>query len=68
MLTANEWQKRKMCVNLGKINKKTGKKIKKFLNEISSKQYSVVKSQKIVDGFGARRVSREIEKILEMSS
>jgi len=44
------------------------KKIEKFLNEITSKEYPFVKSKKVVDGLGAKRVSIKIKKILEKSN
>jgi len=50
------------------INNKTGKKIEKFLNKVSKKEYPFVKSEKIVDGLGTKRVSSKIKKILEKSN
>jgi len=68
ILTANEWEKRKIGMNLGIINKKTDKKIQKFLHEITTKDSPYTKSKKIVDGLGTKRVSSEIKKILEKSN
>jgi len=65
MLTAKEWEKRNIAINLGLVNKKSETKIEELLDKIVNNEYSFVKSEKIVDGFGAIRVSRVIRKMLE---
>lgn len=66
-LTANEWVKRKIGMNLGKINKNTSKKIEEFLYDISNKRGSTIQQKNIVDGLGGKRVSVQIKKLLEKS-
>jgi len=61
--TAQEWQKRGLGLNLGLVNKKTGKKIENFLDLIHEKSFGHSKNRSIVDGLGAKRVSREILKL-----
>lgn len=61
--TAQEWQKKGFGLNLGLVNKKTGKKIENFLDLIHGKSLGHTKSRSIVDGLGAKRVAREILKL-----
>lgn len=59
LITAKEWQKKKIAINLGLINSKTPQNFRKFLDNISSKK--IFKSKKrICDGKGAQRVSKKI--------
>lgn len=62
--TAREWKKKRVAINLGMISKKTSKKIQKVLKDITGdKIHFPAKKKIIVDGMGAKRVSREILKI-----
>jgi spore coat polysaccharide biosynthesis predicted glycosyltransferase SpsG len=65
VVTAKEWEKQKMGINLGKINNQTSKKIEKFLNDILNKKITLNQKKNIVDGLGSKRVALEIKKILE---
>ena len=67
MLTANEWEKRKIGTNLGIISNQTDKKIEKFLNFILNNKKSKEQKKNYVDGLGSKRISHEIMKILERS-
>lgn len=59
LMTANEWEKKKIAVNLGLINSETHKKLRKFLEGISSKK--IIPSKKIIcDAKGAERVAKKI--------
>jgi len=59
LATAKEWEKKKIAVNLGLVNSVTLQKLKKFLEDVSSKK--IIQSKKrICDGKGVERVSKKI--------
>ena len=59
LITAKEWQKKKIAANLGLINSRTNQSLRKFLEKISSKKIQQHK-KRICDGKGAERVSKKI--------
>lgn len=65
LITAREWEHRGIATNLGKINNKLQKNVKKFLdNIVLHNEIRYRFPQKcIVDGLGAKRVAREILKL-----
>ena len=61
LATAREWEKKGLAFNLGFPNKKTNMKIQKFLKYvIEGNAMSKLESKHIVDGYGAKRVAKEI--------
>lgn len=63
VITAREWQKIGFGKNLGLINKKSERKIRKFINEIYNRGEITHKRKRIVDGLGSRRAANEILKM-----
>ena len=63
IITAREWQKRKIAKNLGFIQK-NDKKINAFLDELITNKI-ILNSTKLVDGLGSKRVAKEILKIVK---
>jgi len=62
--TANEWEKRRIAMNLGLPNNKIGKKISDFLQLVSEEKLPQnLKHKSIVDGLGAKRVTKQILKL-----
>lgn len=62
LLTAQEWEHRKIAINLGIASQETPKKVLNLIKNISKiKNFSKTKSQ--IDGLGSRRVSKEIIKL-----
>lgn len=62
--TANEWEKRRIAMNLGLPNNKIGKKISDFLQLVSEEKLPRnLKHKSIVDGLGAKRVAKQILKL-----
>nr|MBC8294435.1 hypothetical protein [Pelagibacterales bacterium] len=63
--TAKIWEKNKIGVNLGIVNKNTGKKISKYLEKISSMKSNKNRNYHMwLDGNGGKRVQKEIMKLL----
>jgi len=61
LATAREWEKKGLAFNLGFPNKKINMKIQKFLKYvIEGNVMSKLESKHIVDGYGAKRVAKEI--------
>lgn len=59
LITAKEWQKKKIATNLGLIHSLNHQDLRKFLDDISSKK--ILQSKKrMCDGRGAERVSKKI--------
>lgn len=63
LLTAKEWHRRGIALNFGLINKCTYKKFDIFLDDLVNKKIRL-KTSSIIDGYGARRVSHEILKMV----
>ena len=63
IITAREWQKKKIAKNLGFIQK-NDKKINVFLDELIGNKI-ILNSTKLVDGLGSKRVAKEILKIVK---
>jgi spore coat polysaccharide biosynthesis predicted glycosyltransferase SpsG len=60
-VTAKEWQNKKVAWNLGFPNKKTKMRIHKFVKyAIEGSEKNTSKGKSVVDGFGAKRVAKEI--------
>jgi len=66
LITAKEWAKRNIAKNLGIINKNTYVELDKFLNEIIQKKIKLNSNTNIIDGFGSKRVAREITKLINI--
>ncbi len=62
-VTAQEFNKKGLAVNLGLINKKTSYRIKGFLEKIIIDKKNMKIPKKIIDGKGVIRVAREIKKL-----
>ena len=62
--TANEWEKQQMAINLGLNKKNIDIKIIKLLEKIYSKKIKKTK-KKIIDGYGSKRVSKEILQLIK---
>jgi len=64
LTTAREWQRLGIASNLGLINNKTQEKIHHFLkNIIKNKTVPQLNKNPVIDGLGAKRISREILKM-----
>jgi len=63
IITAKEWQKKKIAKNLGFITN-DGKKIDTFLEQLFNNKI-LLKTTKLVDGFGTKRVANQILKIVK---
>lgn len=63
IITAREWEKKKIAKNLGFIQKNEAK-IDLFLEQLFNDQINL-KMSKIIDGLGSKRVAKEIQKILK---
>ncbi len=64
--TAKEWEKREIGVNLGLITKKTPEKIERLLEILAQNKLPIErKTSKVVDGFGGKRVSKEILNLIK---
>tara|TARA_B110000467_G_scaffold72190_1_gene65518 strand:- start:120 stop:1130 length:1011 start_codon:yes stop_codon:yes gene_type:complete len=64
-ITAKVWENIGMALNLGLKNKKTPAKIRNYLKSINSNLQINTKFSKHIDGFGGKRVSVEIMRIVE---
>lgn len=63
--TASEWQRKGFAVNLGFPNKYTSEKIKNYINSIINNKRTFFKiKQPIIDGYGAKRVAKEVIKLV----
>ncbi len=63
--TAREWQKKGLATNLGLGTKITSEKIEKmFKFVLENKKKKMIKAGLIVDGFGGKRVSDAIKKLV----
>ena len=64
LITAKEWQRKGIALNLGLVNNKTSKKIDEVLERITKNGMPKGSYGKImVDGLGAQRAAREILKM-----
>lgn len=65
LVTANEWKNKKLAINLGIADKDIKRKFKKLLNNFETNRNKLKKNhKKILDGFGGKRVAREIENLI----
>ncbi len=64
LITANEWEKKKLAINIGLSNKKNGKKTYNILEKISKNNMPKFSNKKHVDGKGSERIVKSINKIL----
>lgn len=64
LITAKEWEKIGAAKNLGIKNKQTGKKILEYLQNISSNNFSKRNPPRKIDGYGAKRVAKEILRLV----
>jgi len=65
LISANEWQKKGLAINLGIPSKKLEKKLKKMLDNLAEGKKIIKGNYAIVDGKGSMRVTREALKLLE---
>lgn len=66
LTTAKEWQRRKIAINLGLVNKRTEKRVERLLERLVRGEEVYRFSKKpIVDGKGLKRVSLEILRMIE---
>lgn len=63
LITARQWQQRGIALNLGLASKGIKRKIDILLEQISENSSGKV-GKKIIDGFGSKRVAREIIKLV----
>ena len=61
--TAQQWEKKQVGLNLGLPDKNLDKKLCNFLDSIISGELNYTKKLGIVDGLGAKRISKEILKL-----
>lgn len=61
--TADVWQQKGIAKNLGLVGKDTPQKFREFLPLIVESKYGEFRTTSIVDGLGAKRVSKEITKL-----
>lgn len=64
LITAIEWEKKHLAMNLGIINKHTEQKILNFLDKIYSNQHGLNYDSSIVDGKGVKRTAKIIISLL----
>ena len=65
-ITAKIWEKKGIGIDFGLYNKNIRKRIQNYLTMINSNlDAKKIKNSKIVDGYGGKRVSSEIMKIVE---
>ena len=64
-ITAKEWDKRKIGIDLGFPNSRITKKVDKIIQNIINENKVKKKNQRIVDGKGTSRVGMEIMKIIQ---
>ena len=62
--TSNEWTKRKVSISIGLPNKKNQHRLFHLLEKISQGEIPKFSKQNFVDGKGAQRVVKNIERIL----
>lgn len=66
LIDAVEWEKKRIAINLGLIDKKINNKIDAFLEQIICKE-TLTKSKKLfIDGLGSERVAKEILTLTKM--
>ena len=65
LLAAREWEKKKVAINLGLFNEKSKENLIKIIKELPLKK---LKSRKLVDGNGGKRVAYEINKYFHENS
>ena len=58
--TAEEWEKKKIAINLGIKNKSTNNKLEKFLSSIYENKFKKLTKISYVDGLGHKRVAKKI--------
>jgi spore coat polysaccharide biosynthesis predicted glycosyltransferase SpsG len=63
IITAKEWEKQKIAINLGMISDKTPQKTTKVIRGVLNNEIKLKKGTKLVDGNGSKRVMNEILKI-----
>jgi len=64
LITAREWQRKGVALNLGLVGNKTVNKIEGFLEYIIENNLPIkVKKRSLIDGLGSKRVAQEILKL-----
>jgi len=63
LITAKEWDRKKIAINLGLVNRDIRKKIDKFLQLIEENRFPFRENKKLVDGKGTSRIVQEITKL-----
>jgi len=64
LITASEWEKKKIAINIGLASKKNSGKLYDVLEKISENNIPKFSNKKYVDGKGSQRIVKNIEKIL----
>jgi UDP-2,4-diacetamido-2,4,6-trideoxy-beta-L-altropyranose hydrolase len=62
LLTANEWEKKGIAINLGIVNNKTKEKVEECIKQFKQKKL-ILKSTSLIDGKGGKRVYDNIIKL-----
>lgn len=63
LITAKEWERKRIAMNIGLVDRKIRKKIDMFLQLIEKNKFPYTANKKLVDGKGTRRIVQEIIKI-----
>ena len=64
ILTANEWEKRKISIKIGLPTKKNQIKLIKLLEKISKNNIPKLSKYNLIDGLGTNRIIKNIENLL----
>jgi len=63
LITAKQWEKLGVAINLGLVNSHTGRKITTLIKNSQNNNFGSKPIKSIVDGFGVTRVSKQIKKL-----
>ena len=63
LITAKEWNKREIGINLGIVNKNTKQRLNSKIEQILNNKIKFKNGIKLVDGLGIERIANEILKI-----
>ena len=63
LITAKEWERKKIAMNMGLVDRDIRKKIDKFLQLIEQNRFPLRENKKLVDGKGTSRIVQEITKL-----
>ena len=63
LVTAREWQKRQIGLNLGMNNKSIPKKVQSIASNFRKTRACLKTNHNLVDGFGSTRIAKEIHNL-----